>query len=162
MFIKTIIDKIFGSINTSVEKETDAILEVNVPTTFSSSVLTKQNLTVNGSLTVLSGITGSFNYESVLDDFLYTTETQHPSGTYAKCEMVPGKIFLSNITWYSAPDKSIKLISKDFSYNSNIPVPVTISMKLYDGTSNNLIKKTIVDTIVYDKIFEISRTRTII
>jgi len=90
------------------------------------------------------------------------TNTEHPNGQYAECEMVPGKVFPLRVTWYTNSGKTIKLVEKEFTYGSSIPVPTVITMRLYNGTVANTILRTITDTITYNQVFEVSRTRVVV
>lgn len=105
-----------------------------------------------------SSTTTSIDYISRL--FLLTA-TQHPNGAYAECERISGQVFPYKITWYTNSGKSIKLVEKEFTYGSSLPVPTTITMRLYNGTVANTVLRTITDTITYSRVFEVSRTRVV-
>jgi hypothetical protein len=53
------------------------------------------------------------------------------------------------------------LVEKTYTYGSIKILPTVIVLQLYDGTPANVLKRTITDTITYDRVFEISRTRII-
>jgi hypothetical protein len=106
----------------------------------------------------LSTSTNTIDY--IVRLFLLTC-TQHPAGTYAEYERVSGKVFPWRITWYTDSTKTIKLVEKEFTYGTNKPVPTTITMRLYNGTVANTVVRTITDTISYNQIFEVSRTRVV-
>lgn len=106
----------------------------------------------------LSSIKNTLDYN--LNLFLLT-QIQHYEGVYAERETITGKIFPLRITWYTSSSKIIKLVDREYTYGSNLPVPTTITMRLYNGTVANTILRTITDVITYNKVFEISRIRTV-
>lgn len=89
------------------------------------------------------------------------TSTEHPSGFYAECEKVPGKVFPLRVTWYTNSGKTIKLVEKEFAYGVAVHIPTTITMRLYNGTVANTVLRTITDTITYSTVFEVSRARVV-
>jgi hypothetical protein len=68
--------------------------------------------------------------------------------------------FPTNITWYTDSGKSDKIVEKTITRNSN-KTPSTIEWKAYDTDGSTVVAQ-IEDAIVYDGIFELNRTRTII
>jgi hypothetical protein len=59
--------------------------------------------------------------------------------------------------------KTIKLVEKQYTYGGAIAIlPNIVTLRLFDGTISNNILRTVEDTILYNKIFEVSRTRTVI
>lgn len=108
-----------------------------------------------------SNINNSLDYISKL---LLMTNLQHQDGAFREYSYVGGNPpIISSIIWYTNSGKTIKLIEKDYTYGSSIRVlPTTCTLKLYDGTISNVLKRTITDTIVYDRVFEISRTRIVV
>lgn len=94
--------------------------------------------------------------------FLLVTQTQHPNGGYAETSYVNNQFpIISNVIWYTDATKTIKLVELALSYGSIKILPTTETLKLFDGTSLNVVKRTITDTITYNKVFEVSRTRII-
>ena len=106
----------------------------------------------------LSTTTNTIDY--IVRLFLLTS-TQHPDGYYAECERITGKVFPWKITWYTNSGKAIKLVEKEFTYGTTKPVPTAITMRLYNGTVANTVVRTITDTISYNQVFEVSRTRVV-
>lgn len=92
------------------------------------------------------------------------TQGQHQAGTYREVEYsVSPPININAIKWYTDASKSTLLVSKEFTYGGACPVlPTVVTLKLYDGTPLNLLERTIMDSITYLKVFEISRTRTVV
>lgn len=106
------------------------------------------------------------NVENSLDyicNLLLLTQVQHPSGRYREITYSPTiSILPYKITWYVDGTKTIKLVEKEYTYGTNPRVlPSVITLRIYDGTVANVLKRTIADTITYDRIFETSRNRTI-
>jgi hypothetical protein len=90
------------------------------------------------------------------------TQTQHQDGGYRKIFYVNGsKVIPTSVVWYLDNTESIKLVEKRFSYGANKLLPNNISLILYDGSDSNIVKRTINDSIIYDKLFEVSRTRIV-
>lgn len=90
------------------------------------------------------------------------TQTQHQDGGYRKLSYVAGsRVILDSIIWYLDSSETIKLVEKRFSYGANKLLPSNISLILYDGSESNIVKRTINDSIIYDKLFEVSRTRNV-
>lgn len=102
------------------------------------------------------------NVQTSLDyitNLLLMTQMQHPQGAYKE---VTGTIRPTQIVWYTDATKTIKLVEKNISYSPTIVVlPTSIQLKLYDGSVSNVLKRTITDSITYDRVFEIQRQRTI-
>lgn len=93
---------------------------------------------------------------------LLMTQVQHQNGGYKEVKYKNGNPpIVESIIWYIDSSKTIKLVEKNYSYGSIPILPNTITLKLYDGTISNVLKRTITDTIIYSKVFEISRTRII-
>lgn len=92
------------------------------------------------------------------------TQGQHQAGTYREVEYaVSPPININSIKWYTDAGKTTLLVSKEYTYGGACPViPTVVTLKLYDGTPLNLLERTITDNITYLKVFEISRTRTVI
>lgn len=106
------------------------------------------------------------NVEVSLDyitNLLLATETQHPAGKYREITYSPTITILpSKVTWYVDATKTIKLVEKEYTYGINPKIlPSIIALRIYDGTLANVLKRTITDTISYNKIFETSRNRVI-
>ena len=80
------------------------------------------------------------------------------SGAY-KETYPPSYPFPTSVIWYEASDKINKIVEKIITYNSN-KTPNTITWNMYDAT--NTIVSTVIDTIAYNGIFEINRTRIIL
>jgi hypothetical protein len=68
--------------------------------------------------------------------------------------------FPVSITWYTNSGKLDKIVEKTITRNSN-KTPSTIEWKAYDTDGFTVVAQ-IEDAILYDGIFELSRTRTII
>lgn len=145
----------------------------SLPNPSSSTVLDQPGLThvdqhvntndaieaIEGKLGIdLSTTTNTIDY--IVRLFLLTS-TEHPNGFYAECERVTGKVFPLRVTWYTNSGKSIKLVEKEFAYGPTMPVPTSITMRLYNGTVANTVVRTITDTISYSQVFEVSRTRVV-
>lgn len=92
-------------------------------------------------------------------NLLILTQVQHPQGLYRE---IAGGVLPTSVAWYTDATKTIKLVEKIYAYAGSIPVlPTTVTLRLYDGTVGNTLKRTITDSIVYTRVFETSRTRTI-
>lgn len=128
-----------------------------------------QHSNVNDAIEALEAKVGiSFsNVDTSLDyicRLVLLTETQHPAGRYREITYSSTITILPNkITWYADNTKTIKLIEKEYAYAATPPrvLPQTITLRIYDGTVSNVLKRTIQDTITYNKVFETSRNRTI-
>jgi hypothetical protein len=104
-----------------------------------------------------SNVTTSLDY---ITNLLLATSLQHPAGTYRE---ISGGFLPASITWYTDPSKTIKLVEKEYQYDTLTKIlPSTIVLRLYDGTAFNTLVRTFTDTVTYNKVFEVSRTRTII
>jgi len=80
------------------------------------------------------------------------------SGAYK--EILPAaNPFPTSIIWYTDNIKTNKIVEKTIVYNTN-KTPNSITWKMYD--INNILIATIIDSITYNGVFELSRTRTII
>lgn len=106
----------------------------------------------------LSNVANSIDY---IANLFLLTNTQHYNGTYAELERVTGKVWPKRVTWYTNSGKTVMLVQKEFTYGSSIPVPTTITMRLYDGSIANTVVRTITDTVTYSTVFEVSRTRVV-
>lgn len=108
----------------------------------------------------LSSSEFSIDYISKL--FLLT-ENQHPSARYREISYHPTiRILPISIIWYVDNSKVIKLVEKSYVYGGSVAVlPSSVSLTLFDGSSGNNILRTIQDIITYEKVFEVSRTRTV-
>lgn len=103
-----------------------------------------------------SSVATSLDY---ITKMLLMTTLQHPSGGYRE---IVGGAFPTSITWYTDSGKTIKLVEKTYTYAGSIPIlPTTITLRIYNGTSSNTLRRTITDTVTYDRVFETSRTRTV-
>lgn len=103
-----------------------------------------------------SSVATSIDY--IVKTLLMTT-LQHPSGGYRE---IVGGAFPTTITWYTDSGKTIKLVEKEYTYGGAISIlPTTIELRIYNGTVSNTLRRTITDTITYDRVFETSRTRTV-
>lgn len=103
-----------------------------------------------------SNVTNSIDFITKL---LLMATNQHQAGGYRE---IVGGIFPTTITWYTDASKAVKLVEKEYVYSPTIRIlPLTISVRLYNGTISNTLRRTITDTITYTKVFEVSRTRTI-
>lgn len=75
---------------------------------------------------------------------------------------VVGGFFPTSITWYTSEDKTEKiyemLINREGG-GASLVAPTPITFKMYEG---NTIIATIIDTITYDGVVEINRTRTVV
>ena len=97
-----------------------------------------------------------------ITNLVLMTWGQHPLGGYRETTYVTAKPFVDTVIWYTSSLKTIKLVEKTYTYAGAIPVlPSKVTLKLYDGTVANTLKRTIEDTFVYDRVFETSRTRII-
>lgn len=93
---------------------------------------------------------------------LLMSVTEHQNGGYRECSYVNNRPPIVNtVIWYTDSGKTIKLVEKEFTYGSIRVLPTIVTLRLYDGTVANTLKRTITDTIVYDRVFETSRTRII-
>jgi hypothetical protein len=83
--------------------------------------------------------------------------TGFASGAYK--EILPEAApFPTSVIWYTSPTKTNKIVEKTIVYNLN-KTPHTITWKMYDAS--NVLLATVIDTIAYNGIFEVNRTRTI-
>lgn len=93
---------------------------------------------------------------------LLMTTTQHQNGGYREFSYVDNRPPIVNtVIWYTDSGKTIKLVEKEFTYGAIRILPTSVTLRLYDGTVANTIQRTITDTIVYDRVFETSRTRIV-
>ncbi len=107
-----------------------------------------------------SNVNNSIDYITKL---YLLTQTEHQDGGYREVEYLPNnQVIPSTIRWYLNSLKTILLVEKIFVYTTNKVMPSQITLKLYSGTSENSLKRTINDQIFYDRLFEVSRTRTVI
>jgi hypothetical protein len=89
------------------------------------------------------------------------TYMQHQNGGYREIAYIASKPFINTITWYTNSSKTVKLVEKTYTYTTSVILPSKITLRLYDGTVSNTLKRTIEDTISYSTVFETSRTRVI-
>lgn len=86
-----------------------------------------------------------------------------PAGGFATGaykEVLPiGDPFPTQIIWWESSSKLQKIVEKNITRNIN-QTPSTIQWKMYD-TNGITVLSTVIDTISYSGIFEISRTRSI-
>lgn len=106
----------------------------------------------------LSNTQNSLDY---IANLFIITQTQNPNGNFAERIFVSGTVLPQYITWYTDSSKTIKLVDKELIYATPKPVPTTIIMRLYNGTGDNLVVRTIIDNITYTNLFETSRARSV-
>ena len=70
-----------------------------------------------------------------------------------------GSPFPTSIIWWESAAKLKKIIEKTLVLNPN-KTPATIEWRMYDVDGVSLVS-TVTDSIVYDRVFELSRTRSI-
>lgn len=133
-----------------------------------SSVLhSLQHSNVNDATTAIETKLGiNFSSTTTTIDFIaklfLLTYTQHPDGGYRELVYVNNTPpIISSVIWYVNSGKTIKLVEKTYTYGSNRILPTAITLKIYGGTVANILKRTITDTITYDRVFETSRARVI-
>lgn len=127
-----------------------------------------QHSSVNDAIEAIETKLG-INFSSVetsidyICNLLLLTTTQHPAGRYREISYSPTITALpATIIWYVDSTKTIKLVEKQYTYSPTIRVlPQTITLKIFDGTVANTLKRTITDSITYNKVFETIRNRTI-
>jgi len=79
------------------------------------------------------------------------------SGAYK--EVLPeADPFPTSVIWYTSIAKTNKIVEKTYTYNSN-KTPATVTWKIYDAS--DVLLATVTDTIAYNGVFEVNRTRTI-
>jgi hypothetical protein len=106
-----------------------------------------------------SSVTNTLDFITKL---LLMTWLQHQDGGYREITYVSGNPpIVSTVIWYTTSAKTIKLVEKIYTYGSIKILPTVVTLKLYDGTIANVLKRTITDTIIYDRVFETSRSRII-
>lgn len=107
-----------------------------------------------------SNVNTSIDY---IVSMILMTQNVHARGGYREVEMDIGvPVLPKSIVWYVNSSKTIKLVEKTYNYDGTIRVlPSSIDLKLYDGTTDQILKRTVSDAIVYDRVFEVSRTRTV-
>lgn len=71
----------------------------------------------------------------------------------------PSDPFPTSITWWESDSQLQKIVEKTITRNSN-KTPSTIEWKVYD-TDGSTVLATVTDSISYDGIFELDRTRTV-
>lgn len=107
------------------------------------------------------------DFSSTVNSLDYVTKLvlmtclQHQSGGYREIAYVTSKPFINTVTWYTNSSKTVKLVEKTYTYTTSVILPSKITLRLYDGTVSNILKRTIEDTISYSRVFETSRTRVI-
>ncbi len=96
-------------------------------------------------------------------NLLLLTQNQHPAARYREITYNSVvSVLPDSVIWYVDSGKTIKLVEKQYSYSPTIKIlPVSVTLKLYDGTVLNTLQRTIQDTITYNRVFETSRNRTI-
>jgi len=106
-----------------------------------------------------SNVNNSIDYITKL---YLMTQTQHQDGGYREIEYVPGNpVIPSKVRWYKDSSKAVLLVEKQFTYGANKIIPAQVTLKLFSGTPDNSLKRTINDVISYNKVFEVSRTRSV-
>lgn len=106
-----------------------------------------------------SAVANSLDY---ITKMLLATSGQHQEGGYRELIYVGDTPFVSTITWYTNAGKTIKLVEKEFTYGGAITIlPSSVALRLYNGTVANTLMRTLTDTIVYNTVFETSRTRVV-
>lgn len=126
-----------------------------------------QHTNINDAVEALQAKVGiDFSSTQLSLDFiarlLLMTQGNHPNGTYRELVYVPNSPIVDSVVWYTSAAKTIKLVEKVYTYESSVRIlPTKVTLKLYDGTVANTLKRTIEDTISYNRVFETSRTRII-
>jgi len=85
------------------------------------------------------------------------TTGEHNQGVV---RVITGGPFPTAITWFKDLSKTIKLVEKEYSYDLRHNIN-QVTVRLYDGTVANTVKRTIVDTKTLSGPFEIERVRTV-
>lgn len=108
----------------------------------------------------LSSVENSIDY---IVKTLLLTQQESSSGRYREISYHPTIAVLpETITWYLDGTKLVKLVEKQYTYGGTIAVlPTVITLRMFDGTNSNNILRTIADVVTYNKIFEVSRVRTV-
>ena len=107
-----------------------------------------------------SNVNNSIDYITKL---YLMTQTQHQDGGYREIEYMPSNpVIPSKVKWYIDSSKAVLLVEKEFTYGASKIMPSQVTLKLYSGTPENSLKRTINDSISYNRVFEVSRTRTVI
>lgn len=84
------------------------------------------------------------------------------NGAYREVVYNPTNAILAvSASWYTDPEKTIKLADETYTYGDIAVLPIQIVYRLFDGTVANTLKRTITDTVLYSGVFEISRIRII-
>lgn len=121
-----------------------------------------QHVNTNDSLKALQEKTGvNFSSQTNSIDYIINlflaTQTEHPNGVVRTITGIP---FPTNVIWFANLGKTVKLVEKIYTYNSSRNV-IKIELILYNGTSGNVILRTITDTKTLNGPFEIERIRSV-
>lgn len=121
-----------------------------------------QHQNANDAIEALEGKLGiNFSASTTSIDFivnlLLMTTGEHNEGAV---RVITGGAFPTTITWFKDAGKTIKLVEKSYNYDSNRNIN-QVTVRLYDGTVSNIVKRTIVDTKTLSGPFEIERVRTV-
>ncbi|TXH11343.1 MAG: hypothetical protein E6R04_01830 [Spirochaetes bacterium] len=121
-----------------------------------------QHQNLNAAMAAIESKLGiNFSSSSTSIDFiinlLLMTQTEHHQGMV---RVILGGPFPSTVTWYKDSGKTIKLIEKEYGYDGRRNVN-RITVRLFDGSPSNVLKRTIIDDLTLNGPFETERVRTI-
>jgi len=121
-----------------------------------------QHQNANDAIEALEAKLGiNFSSSTISIDFivnlLLMTTGEHNQGVV---RVITGGPFPTAITWFKDLSKTIKLVEKEYSYDLRHNIN-QVTVRLYDGTVANTVKRTIVDTKTLSGPFEIERVRTV-
>lgn len=121
-----------------------------------------QHQNANDAIEALEAKLGiNFSSSTISIDFivnlLLMTTGEHNQGVV---RVITGGPFPTAITWFKDLSKTIKLVEKEYSYDLRRNIN-QVTVRLYDGTVANTVKRTIVDVKTLDGPFEVERVRTV-
>lgn len=122
----------------------------------------KQHTDINDSLEAVetkvgvdfSSVNTSFDY---IINLLLLTNTQHNKGVRRD---ITGQPFPTSVVWFADSLGTIKLVEKQYTYDSRKNI-TKVELFLYDGSVSNVLKRTITDNITLSGPFETTRSRVI-
>jgi hypothetical protein len=108
-----------------------------------------------------SGVGISLTQHPTLRQLVHLADEGGPFEGFPNCvrDIGPaGSAFPTSSIWWTDSSRQYKIVEKVITYNSN-KTPATIQWKVY-ASGSNVVVASFTDTITYQGVFEISRTRS--